>query len=201
MCRAPQVDTLEAEPSATLQTQFQMSNPNSPSAFTNPPSSPPRTPRSGGSERSSPRAGGARSATPRRGWGSVWTASAAPTAAGGATASTGAAGTTGSAGRADPPQWQSAQPSAQGKVRLAQAGPGSIVGALDFVLRRPRSSQCLAVTDGHACMLSRERHARMARDDPHIHSLLQQMMLRSSLLTTANTQQAMERAVQVACPG
>lgn len=87
------------------------------------------------------------------------------------------------------------------QVRLAQAGPGSLIGTLDFVLRRPRSHQCLAVTDGTACMLPRQRYARMARDDPHVYSLVQQMMLRSSLLTTATTQQAMERAVQCACPG
>jgi CRP-like cAMP-binding protein len=96
--------------------------------------------------------------------------------------------------------WQAAAPSAQGKVRLAQAGPGSLIGTLDFVLRRPRSHQCLAVTDGHAVVLSRDKYARMARDDPHVHSLVQQMMLRSSLLTTATTQQAMERAVHCACP-
>ena len=76
-----------------------------------------------------------------------------------------------------------------------------MLGALDFVLRRPRSHQCLAVTDGSALLLSRDKFARMATADPHAHSLLQQIMLRSSLLTTATTQQAMERAVQCAFPG
>eukprot|EP00892_Ulva_mutabilis_P012584 jgi/Ulvmu1/9699/UM055_0037.1 len=97
-----------------------------------------------------------------------------------------------------PDTWQAAAPSAHGKVRLASAGPGSVLGALDFVLRRPRSNQCLAVTDGSALLLSREKFSRMASADPHAYSMLQQIMLRSSLLTTSTTQQAMERAVQCA---
>lgn len=105
------------------------------------------------------------------------------------------------AGTPVPDTWAATMPNAHGKVRLAQAGPGSVLGALDFTLRRPRSSQCLAVTDGSALVLSREKFARMASADPHAYSLLQQIMLRSSLLTTATTQQAMERAVQCAFPG
>jgi CRP-like cAMP-binding protein len=85
---------------------------------------------------------------------------------------------------------------ARSKVRIIQAGPGSVIGELDWVLRRPRAFQCVAASRARVLVLTRDAHARMARDAPHANGMLLQILLRSSLVTTVHALQALERAVQ-----
>ena len=82
------------------------------------------------------------------------------------------------------------------KVRIIQAGPGSVIGELDWVLRRTRAFQCVAASAARVRVLSRESHERLMRDAPHANGLLLQILLRSSLTTTVHAFQALERAVQ-----
>jgi hypothetical protein len=84
----------------------------------------------------------------------------------------------------------------QGKVRIIQAGPGSVIGEVDWVLRRPRSFQCLAVSKATVMCLSRAAHERMARSHPHANVMLLQMLLRSSMLSTLHAMHALEQAVR-----
>lgn len=89
----------------------------------------------------------------------------------------------------------SAQLNSRGKVRIVQAGPGSVIGELDWVLRRPRAFQCLVASRATVLVLTRGEHERMTRDDPHANGMLLQILLRSSMLTTAHAMHALERAV------
>lgn len=81
-----------------------------------------------------------------------------------------------------------------GKVRIVQAGPGALLGALDYTLRRRRSFQCLVTADASVLRLERSAHERMARHDPAATAALQQIMLRSALTTTAHAMATFERA-------
>ena len=80
-------------------------------------------------------------------------------------------------------------------MRIVQAGPGSVIGELDWVLRRPRAFQCLVASRATVLALTRGAHERMTRDDPHANGMLLQILLRSSMLTTAHAMHALERAV------
>lgn len=81
-----------------------------------------------------------------------------------------------------------------GKVRIVQAGPGALLGALDYTLGRRRSFQCLVTADASVLRLTRAAYERMARHDPAATAALQQVMLRSSLTTTAHAMAIFERA-------
>eukprot|EP00892_Ulva_mutabilis_P001349 jgi/Ulvmu1/11214/UM072_0051.1 len=81
-----------------------------------------------------------------------------------------------------------------GKVRIVQAGPGALLGALDYTLGRRRSFQCLVTADATVLLLTRAAHERMARHDPAATAALQQVMLRSALTTTAHAMAIFERA-------
>lgn len=83
-----------------------------------------------------------------------------------------------------------------GKVRIVQAGPGALLGALDYTLGRRRSFQCLVTADADMLRLTREAHRRMARHDPAAMAALQQVMLRSALTTTAHAMAMFERVTQ-----
>lgn len=83
-----------------------------------------------------------------------------------------------------------------GKVRIVQAGPGALLGALDYTLGRRRSFQCLVTADASVVRLTRAAHERMARQDPAATAALQQVMLRSALTTTAHAMAMFERAAQ-----
>jgi hypothetical protein len=84
----------------------------------------------------------------------------------------------------------------QGKARIFQVGPGSVIGEMDWVLRRARTFQCLAVSKATVLCLSRTAHERMAQSHPHANSMLLQMLLRSSMLSTAHAMHALEQAVR-----
>jgi SulP family sulfate permease len=64
------------------------------------------------------------------------------------------------------------------KIRLRRAGPGTVVGEIAFILRRPRTASAIADTAVVADRLSAAALARMAADDPHLLLRLQTALLR-----------------------
>ena len=54
------------------------------------------------------------------------------------------------------------------KIRLRRAGPGTVVGEIAFILRRPRTASAIADTAVVADRLSPAALARMAAEDPHL---------------------------------
>lgn len=75
-----------------------------------------------------------------------------------------------------------------------EAGPGAVIGGLDYTLSRRRSFQCLVTADATVMYMSRSSQQQMARQDAPAMAALQQMMLRSSLLTTAQALAMFENA-------
>lgn len=65
---------------------------------------------------------------------------------------------------------------------------------MDFLLRRPRSFDAYASAAGRIYVLTRAAFDAMAHDEPHICVLLQQIVLKSNLLTASNALEALERA-------
>lgn len=82
----------------------------------------------------------------------------------------------------------------RGRVQIVEAGPGAVIGGLDYTLSRKRSFQCLVTADATVMYLSRSSQQRMARLDAPAMAALQQMLLRSSLLTTAQALAMFENA-------
>lgn len=81
-------------------------------------------------------------------------------------------------------------------MRIIQAGPGSVIGELDWVLRRKRAFQCVAPAETRVLALTRAAHEHMTREAPQANGLLLQILLRASLVTTVHALQAMESAVR-----
>lgn len=73
----------------------------------------------------------------------------------------------------------------RGRLQIVEAGPGAVIGGLDYTLSRKRSFQCLVTADATVMHLSRFAQQRMAHSDSSALAALQQMLLRSSLVTTA----------------
>lgn len=65
-----------------------------------------------------------------------------------------------------------------GKIRLRRAGPGTVVGELAFILRRPRTAWAVADTAVTADRLTAAALARMAEEDPLLLVRLQRALLR-----------------------
>ena len=63
-------------------------------------------------------------------------------------------------------------------IRLRRAGPGTVVGEIAFLLRRPRSASAIADTPVEADRLSAAALSRMAAEDPHLLLRLQTALLR-----------------------
>ena len=82
----------------------------------------------------------------------------------------------------------------RGRVQIVEAGPGAVIGGLDYTLSRRRSFQCLVTADATVMYMSRSSQQQMARQDAPAMAALQQMMLRSSLLTTAQALAMFENA-------
>ena len=64
------------------------------------------------------------------------------------------------------------------KIRLRRAGPGTVVGELAFILRRPRTAWAIADTAVTADRLTAAAIARMAEEDPLLLVRLQRALLR-----------------------
>lgn len=65
-----------------------------------------------------------------------------------------------------------------GRIRLRTAGPGTVVGEIAFILRRPRTAWAVADTPVTADRITRAAVARMAAEEPHLLLALQTAMLR-----------------------
>ena len=63
-------------------------------------------------------------------------------------------------------------------IRLRRAGPGTVVGEIAFLLRRPRSASAIADTPVEVDRLSAAALSRMAAEDPHLLLRLQTALLR-----------------------
>ena len=94
------------------------------------------------------------------------------------------------------PPLASARLDTKHKVRIVQAGPGSVIGEMDWTLRRRRSFQCVIASTARVLALTQEAQAKMAVEAPIANGMLLQMLLRSSLVTTVHAMQALERAVR-----
>jgi sulfate permease, SulP family len=64
-------------------------------------------------------------------------------------------------------------------IRLRTAGPGTMIGEIAFILRRPRTASAVADTTVVTDRLSRESVARMAAEEPQLLLALQTRMLRT----------------------
>ena len=64
------------------------------------------------------------------------------------------------------------------KIRLRRAGPGTVVGEIAFILRRPRTAWAVADTAVTADRLTAAAIARMAEEDPLLLVRLQRALLR-----------------------
>ncbi len=65
-----------------------------------------------------------------------------------------------------------------GRIRLRTAGPGTVVGEIAFILRRPRTAWAVADTAVTADRITRGDVARMAAEEPQLLLALQTAMLR-----------------------
>ena len=65
-----------------------------------------------------------------------------------------------------------------GRIRLRTAGPGTVVGEIAFILRRPRTAWAVADTAVTADRITRAAVARMAAEEPQLLLALQTAMLR-----------------------
>ena len=65
-----------------------------------------------------------------------------------------------------------------GRIRLRTAGPGTVVGEIAFILRRPRTAWAVADTHVTADRITRADVARMAAEEPQLLVALQTAMLR-----------------------
>ena len=65
------------------------------------------------------------------------------------------------------------------RIRLRTAGPGTVIGEIAFILRRPRTAWAVADTEVQADRISRAAVARMAAEEPQLLLKLQGSMLRT----------------------
>ena len=64
------------------------------------------------------------------------------------------------------------------QIRLRSAGPGTVVGEIAFILRRPRTASAVAESAVTADRITRDAVARMALEEPQLLLALQTAMLR-----------------------
>jgi CRP-like cAMP-binding protein len=77
----------------------------------------------------------------------------------------------------------------RGKVRFLQAGPGSLVGDVDWVLRRPCAFPCLATSPSRVLALTRPAFERLAAAEPRASALVLQLLLQSSAVALVHAVQ------------